>query len=866
MAITSKEAISESIKYFDGDELAATTWVNKYALKDEDGVILERTPKDMHDRIISELLRVESKYNNDFTKDELEELFYHFKYLIPGGSAMSGIGNKYKHTSLSNCFVIDPPEDSYGSILKADEELIQLMKRRGGVGTDLSNLRPASALVSNDAKSSSGLASFMERFSNSTREVAQGGRRGALMLSVSISHPDAENFINAKLQEGKVTGANISVKITDKFMTAVKEHKRFLQVFPITTNEKDLNIKDLNELELNKLYRYGKENIYYKVIDANKLWMKIMQNNWKSAEPGILFEDNILRESPADYYKDFHTVSTNPCGEIPLCPYDSCRLLAINLYSFVENPFTEKAKFNFNKLKKVSRYAQQIMDDIIDLEIEHIVDIINKVESDPESKELKKVELDLWKNILDKTKRGRRTGIGITAEGDMLAALNIKYGTDQSIDFCTEVHKCIAVNCYEKSIELASVRGPFPEFSNTELNVNNNSNFIKRIYKEVSDEHKSLWMEIGRRNIACLTIAPTGTVSLMTQTTSGIEPAFKLWYVRRRKTNDKTKATFTDSTGDMFEEFNVIQYKFIEWYRINKKVNDSFSECKTHLENLSEEELIGIYKESPWYKATAQDINWVKKIELQGSVQKWIDHSISCTVNVPKETTVDIINNIYLAGYNSGVKGLTIYRDGSRDGVLISKNTVTEVPCKINKPRPDVVPAKLVRFKNNSENWIAFIGILDGSPYEIFCGKVDDDIRYLPKSVTEGKIVRVTTGDPIDGKIPHRYDFQYEIMYGYVNTLPSISSIFSSEYWNYARFISGMLRAGVPIIQIINVIKGLTQDTNTINTWRNGVARALKQFIKDGEKSGNVCSECGSELVFQGGCQICPNCGNSRCD
>lgn len=1165
-----QEAITESIKYFDGDVLAATTWVNKYAMRNESGELLESNPKMMHDRIINEILRIESEYpDSKLTREELEEYFYGFKYLIPGGSSMSGIGNKYKHTSLSNCFVIEPPCDSYGGIFKADQELVQLMKRRGGVGTDLSNLRPAGSRVTNDAKTSSGMVSFMERYSNSTRETAQNGRRGALMLSVSVNHPDVDQFMDAKLQAGKVTGANISVKLTDEFMKAVKDKSTFIQRFPIDTPLEDLfdDNKSGVSPQLDVLYEGVKKGTYYKIIDAHKLWMKLIHNAWASAEPGILFEDNILRESPADFYEGFQTVSTNPCfsgdtlvavadgrnavsikqlaeegkefpvycawpneshgdknnpwvtysskatafktgtkkllkltlsdgstfrctedhqlaldsgeyikakdslgltlakfftlfksvgygtkyrfinsiscykqyqyvanyygleadkdevihhidgdssndridnlkvinysdhqsnhmkqnnpvhkmnqelfsllnkrksiqsaakrynwdeeyknsklnefdslygnrieelrsqsnkieeypgvdttysvsvisieedgiedvydlnvptyhnfyiitksyddkylncsgvlvhncGEIPLTPYDSCRLMAINLYSFVDNPFTESASFNIEKFTKVAYDALIIMDDLVTLEVSHIDDIISKIKSDPESDEVKQVELNLWKKIKDKTLRGRRTGIGITAEGDMLAALGIQYGSNESMDFSTSIHKYLALAVYESSIDLAEKRGAFTAWNKEEINFFDmyvkHSIFLQRLYNELTDTYRNKWEKTGRRNISCLTIAPTGTISLMTQTTSGIEPLFKAWYIRRRKTSDKSKAVFTDKVGDMFEEFKVFHPKFVEWYRRGYNEDNlmySTEQCINILSNLPEENLDDIYRKSPWYKSTAQDIDWVCKVKLQGSIQEWVDHSISCTTNVPKDTSVETCSKIYMTAYLCGCKGETIYRDGSRDGVLITEPTSTPVKHKEIKVRPDELKAQIIRFKNGKENWIAFIGLLDGNPYELFSGVVQDDIRYLPKSITSGWIVRVATGPEVNGKVPHRYDFKYDIGYGYQNVLPAINMIFNSETWNYGRFISGMLRAGVPVAQVVNVLNSLNSDMGeSINTWKRGIARALQKYISDGVKSEDKCPECGSNLVYEGGCKHCPNCGYSKCE
>jgi len=869
---TEDAAYSESMSYFDGDELAATTWINKYAMRDPSGNLLESNPQMMHDRMIDAILEKESKYDKVvLTRELLQELLYGFKYVIPGGSVMSGLGNPYKFTSLSNCFVIKPPVDSYGGILKADQELIQLCKRRGGVGTDLSHLRPAGSIVTNDAKTSSGLVSFMSRYSNSVREVAQNGRRGALMLTVSIAHPDAEAFIDAKTDLTKVTGANISCKITDEFMNAVKNSELFLQRFPVTATKNDLGISEdvdlKSEYKVGKLYNGQKPGTYFRVINATALWNKIIRNNTKFAEPGILFIDTIQKESPADIYKDkgFETVSTNPCGEIPLCPYDSCRLISINLYSFVENPWTKKAKFNFKELSVIAGYTQRIMDNIIDCEIDHINAIINKVKSDPEDPEYKVVELELWDKILRQTQLGRRTGVGITGIGDALASMNVIYGSKESLDIAEEMQRTIAVACYASSIQLAKERGAFDVWNASELEVDHP--LLSRIYEQLPRKSQEDWTVYGRRNIACNTIAPAGTVSLMSQTTSGIEPEFRCWYIRRRKTNDTNKVTFIDKTGDMFEEFSVLRPGFLNWYiaSINSKL--SIRECREELSKLNDSQLTELYEKSPYYKSTAQDIDWVKKVELQGRMQKWIDHSISVTVNLPKGTTEDIVNNVYIAAYEAGCKGCTIYVDGSRDGVLVTKSA-TSKQNTLDKQRPKELEAKIFRFKNQGENWIAFIGLMNGNPYELFSGVVDQDLRYLPKSITEGKIIQVDLDEITEsGKKRHRYDFQYKIDYGYVNTLPGISGMFRTDYWNYARFLSSMLRSGMPIVQIVNIIDGLKSESGeVINSWKAGVSRALRQFIKDGEKSGKYCEKCGGELIYQGGCKICSQCGDTKCE
>lgn len=866
------QAYDESLKYFDGDSLAASTWINKYALRDSEGNLLESNPEMMHNRIIKEIMRVERMYGKSkggqvvLTEDILKNLLYHFKYVIPGGSAMSGIGNRYRYQSISNCFVIEPPQDSYGGIFRADQELVQLMKRRGGVGTDLSWLRPNHTKVSNSALTSSGLVSFMKRFSNSTREVAQGGRRGALMLSVLVTHPDAEDFINAKLVEGEIDGANISVKLTDKFMKAVKEDGKFLQKFPINITESELGIESLDDYTLDKLYEGKKSGTYFKVVKAKRLWDKIIKNAHDKAEPGVLFWDTIIKESPADYYKDlgYETVGTNPCGEIPLSPYDSCRLISLNLYSFVCNPFQKDAFFDNSKFILYARYTQRIMDDLVTIESECIERIIKKIESDPEGDEVKRVELDLWNKILERNNSGRRTGVGITAEGDMLAALGIQYGSDKAIEVSTQIHESLAEACYIESIQLAKERGSFKVWDLCET-----SGFLARMFnssefQKVAEDYE----KYGRRNISNLTIAPTGTVSLMTQTTSGIEPLFKAWYVRRRKTSDKDKAVFVNEVGDMFEEFKVIHPKFVEWYRLTCMPFCTFEAAKEFLEERDEVELQRIFETSPYYKSTAQDIDWVAKVKMQGSIQKWVDHSISCTVNLPKGTPVSVVNDVYMTAYDSGCKGVTCYVDGSRDGVLITEKKDKKSDFNLNKKRPQVLKAKITRFKNGGENWIAFVGLMNNQPYECFLGKVDDDIRYLPKSVTEGEIHQINLEEPVPGKkTPHRYDFIYEVAYGYKNALPGISAMFRTDFWNYARFLSSMLRSGLPLVDILNVIDGLSSDQGEIiNSWKKGVARALRQFVQDGEDSGEICQKCGGHIVYQGGCKICTSCGDTKCE
>ena len=832
-----EEAVAESKKYFKGDELAATVWVSKYALKDSFGHIYENSPEQMHCRIAKELARIEKKYPNPLSEEEILSLIDQFNYLIPQGGPMTGIGNDLQIASLSNCFVIGhrKPADSYGGIIRIDEEQVQLMKRRGGVGHDLSHLRPTGSPVLNSALTSTGIVPFMERYSNSTREVAQDGRRGALMLSLSIKHPDAEAFIDAKMTEGKVTGANISVKIDDEFMKAAINKQIYVQQFPIGS-DKPMTTKE---------------------IDASTLWNKIVHNAWKSAEPGILFWDTILRESVPDCYADegFRTVSTNPCGEIPLCPYDSCRLLAINLYSYVKNPFTKKASFDFDKFKKDTRSAMRLMDDIIDLEIEKIDAIVKKVQKDPEESDIRRVEFELWEKIKEQTLKGRRTGLGITAEGDMLAALGITYGTDEAIDFATEVQRTLALEAYRSSVIMAQERGAFPVYS-TEKEKNNP--MINRI-KEADPQLYEEMAKHGRRNIALLTIAPTGTTSLMSQTTSGIEPVFLPFYKRRRKVNpnDKeVKVAFVDDVGDAFEEYFVFHHKFITWAEVN-------GYTKAQLEAMTSDEVEALVTKSPYHKATSNDIDWVNKVKLQGAVQKWVDHSISVTVNLPSDATEQLVGKVYQTAWEAGCKGVTVYRDGSRTGVLVSakEDKNKEAESRIGLKRPKVLEADVVRFKNGSEEWIAFVGLYDGKPYEIFTGKLEEDALYIPKRIKKGFLIKVKEEDGTK-----RYDFQYEDKYGYRNTIGGISRLFDETFWNYAKLISGVLRNGMPILHVVTLVSSLHFNIESINTWKNGVARALSKYIPSGTKVSKKCPECGEEaLVYQEGCLVCSNCGHSKC-
>lgn len=838
------EAYDATLKYFGGDELAARVWVSKYALKDSFGNIYELTPDDMHHRIASEIARIESKYPNPMSHDEVFGYLRDFKYIVPQGSPMSGIGNSYQVGSLSNCFVIglDGAPDSYGGVIRIDEEQVQLMKRRGGVGHDLSHIRPKGTPVKNSALTSTGLVPFMERYSNSTREVAQDGRRGALMLTVSIKHPDSEAFVDAKMTEGKVTGANVSVRIDDEFMRAATENGKYTQTYPVDSANPEIT----------------------KEVDAKAFWDKIIHNAWKSAEPGVLFWDTITRESLPDCYADlgFRTISTNPCGEIPLCPYDSCRLLAINLYSYVRNPFTPQAEFDFEKFEAHVRKAQRIMDDIIDLEMEKIDLILNKIDSDPETLEVKGPERHLWEKIKAKTLKGRRTGVGTTAEGDMIAAMGLRYGTPEATDFSESVHRRLALAAYTSSVEMAKERGAFEIF---DAKREENNPFMLRL-KEQSAELYDDMVRYGRRNIACLTIAPTGTTSLMTRTTSGIEPVFMPVYKRRRKVNPNdanVRVDYVDETGDAFEEYVVYHPKFLEWMKINGIEERS---------DYTQEQLDELVSRSPYAGATANEIDWVEKVHMQGRIQKWVDHSISVTVNLPADVTEEMVNRLYVEAWRSGCKGCTVYRDGSRSGVLVSleskkKKSDSPAECSDIHPlalkRPIELEADVVRFQNNKEKWIAFVGLMDGRPYEIFTGLADDeDGIFCPKSVTHGKIIKAMSADGTK-----RYDFQFVNKRGHKTTIEGLSDKFNPEYWNYAKLISGVLRYGMPIDQVLKLVGGLELDSMSINTWKMGVERALKKYLPNGTKaSGQRCPNCGQEtLIYQEGCLICTSCGTSKC-
>ena len=840
-----EEAFQATLAYFDGDELAARVWVNKYAMKDSFGNIYEKSPADMHHRLAGEMARIERKYPNPVSEEEIFSVLDHFRFIIPAGSPMTGIGNNYQVASLSNCFVIgiDGDADSYGAIMKEDEEQVQLMKRRGGVGHDLSRIRPKGSPVNNSALTSTGLVPFMERFSNSTREVAQDGRRGALMLSVSIKHPDAEAFIDAKMTEGKVTGANVSVRIDDDFMRCATEGRPYRQQYPVDAPED--------------------ECLTSKEIDAQKLWKKIVHNAWKSAEPGVLFWDTITRESIPDCYADlgFKTVSTNPCGEIPLCPYDSCRLLAVNLYGYVDDPFTPQASFNFQRFRQHVRLAQRFMDDIIDLEEEKIDLILKKINSDPQSEEVKHTERRLWEKIKRKTGQGRRTGLGITAEGDMLAALGLRYGTQEATDFAVKVQKTLALTAYAASVEMAKERGAF-EIYDAQREATNP--FVLRI-KEADEALYADMVKYGRRNIACLTIAPTGTTSLMTQTTSGIEPVFMPVYKRRRKVNPndpEVRIDFVDESGDAFEEYIVYHHHFLTWMRANGIDTER---------RYTQEEIDELVARSPYYLATANDVDWLMKVKMQGEIQKWVDHSISVTVNLPNAVDEALVDRLYVEAWKSGCKGCTIYRDGSRAGVMVSvkkkkedKGAKLQTLSPVVERRPEVLECDVVRFQNNKEKWVAFVGLLDGRPYEIFTGLQDDEEGIvLPKTVTKGRIVKHVNAE--DGT--KRYDFQFENKRGYKTTVEGLSEKFNKEYWNYAKLISGVLRYRMPLENVIKLVDSLQLESENINTWKVGVARALKKYITDGtEAKGLKCPNCGHEaLVYQEGCLICKHCGSSRC-
>ncbi|OFX80273.1 MAG: ribonucleoside-diphosphate reductase, adenosylcobalamin-dependent [Bacteroidetes bacterium GWE2_29_8] len=836
-----EQALEKATEYFEGDSLSATVWINKYALKDSNGHIYECSPDQMHRRIAKEIARIEKRYPNPLSEEQIFSVLKEFKYIVPQGGPMAGIGNDFQIASLSNCFVIglDGPSDSYGGIMKVDEEQVQLMKRRGGVGHDLSHIRPAGSPVMNSALTSTGIVPFMERYSNSTREVAQDGRRGALMLSLSIKHPDAESFIDAKLETNKVTGANVSVKIDDAFMRAVVNDEEYTQQYKITTDAPPLVTKN---------------------IKARDLWKKIVHNAWESAEPGILFWDTIIRESVPDCYQDlgFKTVSTNPCGEIPLCPYDSCRLLAINLYSYVDSPFTKDARFNYELFKNHALVAQRMMDDIIDLELEKIEKIINKIKNDPETINVKRTEIELWNKIRQKCIEGRRTGIGITGEGDMLAALGFIYGNKDATDFSVNIQKTLAVEVYRSSVMTAGERGAFPVYD-TEKEKNNP--FIQRL-KDADPELYKDMQKNGRRNIALLTIAPTGTTSMMTQTTSGLEPVFMIAYKRRRKVNpndQNVRVDFIDQSGDAWEEYNVFHHKFLEWLKVNEYNVDE-------VRKMDQDSLNEIIEKSPYYKATANDVDWINKVKMQGAIQKWVDHSISVTVNVPNNAKEELIGEIYTTAWEEGCKGITVYRDGSRTGVLVKKEekkseTKKDEVLEHHAPiRPKVLDADIIRFQNDYEKWIAVVGLLNGRPYEIFTGKAES--FPIQSWVEKGWVIKAKNEDGTT-----RYDFEYKDKEGYKVSIQGLSRMFSKEYWNYAKLISGVLRHGMPLVYVVDMVGNLKLDIESINTWKIGVERALKKYIPNGTKPTETqCPECNNNsLIYQEGCVSCTSCGFTKC-
>ena len=862
-SFTKEEVIKETLKYFNGDELAADVWARKYCLKDDKNYF-EQTPDDMHRRIAKELARIEAKYPNPLSEEQIFETLKNFERIIPQGSPMSGIGNDYQIVSLSNCFVIgnDRDSDSYGGIIKLDQEIAQLQKRRGGVGLDMSFIRPSGSPVKNSAITSTGVVPFMERYSNTTKEVAQDGRRGALMQSISIKHPDAESFIDAKLTQGKVTGANVSVKITDEFMNAVQNDMDYIQSYPLNL---DINLDSgirIDDMTYDTIYKGALGS--YKKINAKKLWKKIIYNAWKSAEPGILFWDKVISESIPDCYAHlgFRTVSTNPCGEIPLCPNDSCRLLSLNLYGYVVNPFTKEAYFNWDLFKSDVQIAMRYMDDIIDLELEKIEAILEKIKSDPEDEFIKLYEINLWEKIKDMTIKGRRTGLGVTAEGDMLAALNFTYGTDEATNFSEEVHKQLKLNAYRSSVTMAKERGAFPIYDFAKETFNP---FIQRI----EEEDKQLYADMityGRRNIALLTIAPTGTVSIMTQTTSGIEPVFLPVYKRRRKINPQEKdikIDFVDGDGIAWTEYNVFHHKFKTWLEVN---GYNFDVVKT----MTTEQLDEIVRKSPYYKATSNDVNWVKKVEMQGRIQRHVDHSISVTVNLPSDVSEELVASVYETGWKSGCKGITVYRDGCRDGVLFSnKETKKDDNSDNHAPkRPKRLKGEIHRFQNNLEKWIAAVGIKDGRPFEIFTGKLQNGLSNLPVNIRDCEIVKNIIDVEEDGKLvkKKRYDIEYVDADGNKQIHMGLNHAFNPEFWNYAKFTSALLRHRMPIVNTYELVDSLNFKDDHINTWKNGVARVLKRYIIDGEKGKGVCPECGSEnLQYIEGCLTCKSCGFGKC-
>ncbi|WP_431136467.1 adenosylcobalamin-dependent ribonucleoside-diphosphate reductase [Psychroserpens mesophilus] len=836
---TYNDVFKHALPYFNNDELAATTWINKYCLKDNQGNYLEKTPDEMHLRMAKEFARVEKKYavsqaaldnlsaygkqRNPLDETKIYQLFKDFKYVIPQGSVMFGLGNDQVIASLSNCIVVPSVLDSYGGVCYTDEQLAQLFKRRCGVGVDLSELRPKDAQVSNAAGSTTGAVSFMNRFSNTTREVAQNGRRGALMLTMDVKHPDIEDFITIKQDLTKVTGANISIRLSDEFMQAVVNDTKFTLQWPIES----------------------KTPTYTKEINAKDLWQKIITCAHNTAEPGLIFWDRQHHYSTSSIYPEFKNSSTNPCSEIAMQGGDSCRLIAVNLFSFVEAPFTKKAKFNFKKFYEVVYESQRLMDDLVDLELEAVEKILDKINTDPEPDTIKRTEKETWELLKETGRKGRRTGLGFTALADAIAGLGIKFDTDDALSVVDDIMKTKMTAEFDSSIDMAITRGQFEVFNR---NIEDTSEFVQMMAKEFPETYERM-MEFGRRNISISTVAPTGSLSMLAQVSSGIEPVFLLSYIRRRKVNtndENSKVDFVDDLGDGFEEFTVYHKKYETWMNTTGKTE--------------------VFK-SPYAGATAPEIDWKKRVEMQALVQKYTTHSISSTINLASDVTVDLVGDIYIDSWQKGLKGITVYRDGSRSGILVStdddsKEKNTKVTETLIAKRPDVVEAEIVRFHNESEKWLAVIGLVDGRPYEIFTGKMKDAFN-LPQWVEKGWVIKNRNEDDTS-----RYDFQYIDNEGYKITIEGLSRSFNKEFWNYAKLISGVLRHGMPIPYVVDLIQNLNLYDDHINTWKNGVARALKRFVPEGaEAVDKKCPSCNDPegLIFEEGCLKCKSCGHSKC-
>ena len=839
ISYTYKDVLEQSLEYFNNDELAATTWINKYCLKDKHGNYLEKSPDEMHLRMAKEFGRVENKYASTETVSEhlsdygknrkpldetkIYQLFKDFKYVIPQGSVMFGLGNDQVIASLSNCIVVPSVLDSYGGVCHTDEQLAQLFKRRCGVGVDLSELRPKDALVSNAAGSTTGAVSFMNRFSNTTREVAQNGRRGALMLTMDVKHPDIEDFITIKQDLTKITRANISIRLSDEFMQAVVNDTKFTLQWPIESKDPE----------------------YTKEIDAKDLWDKIITCAHNTAEPGLIFWDRQHHYSTSSVYPEFKNSSTNPCSEIAMQGGDSCRLIAVNLFGFVEAPFTKNAKFNFKKFYEVVYETQRLMDDLVDLELEAVERILAKINADPEPEAIKRTEKDLWNLLAETGKKGRRTGLGFTALADAIAALGIKFDTDDALAVVNDIMKTKMTAEFDSSIDMAITRGQFEVFNR---NIEDTSEFVQMMAKEFPEMYERM-MEHGRRNISISTVAPTGSLSMLAQVSSGIEPVFLLSYVRRRKVNtndENSKVDFVDELGDGFEEFTVYHKKYETWMNTTGKSDVA---------------------ESPYAGATAPEIDWKKRVEMQALVQKYTTHSISSTINLASDVTVDSVGDIYVDSWQKGLKGITVYRDGSRSGILVStdqktkEQTITSTETLTAK-RPDRIVAEIVRFHNDSEKWLAVIGLVDGRPYEIFTGQMKDAFN-LPQWVEKGWVTKNRNDDGSS-----RYDFQYIDSEGYKITIEGLSRSFDKEFWNYAKLISGVLRHGMPIPYVVDLVQNLNLYDDHINTWKNGVARALKRFVPEGtEALDKKCPNCNDPdgLIFEEGCLKCKSCGDSKC-